>query len=111
MADPVLGNLEILRFAAATNFAVSQEEDVGLRELEDGQSGRDVEPEKLFFITAGGALASKHLQTSLREGVPLERLAALEDVYPQLERHAVDGRVYAWGARPGQAARRRSGSA
>jgi hypothetical protein len=104
---PVLVNLGNLSYAGSTNFDVKPEQELALRALEDERLGRDVGPEKLFFITAAGGLAAKRLQTSLIDGVALEQFAELGEIYPQLERHAVNGRVYLWGARPGQAAEKK----
>src|SRR5438105_12819122 len=59
---------------------------------------------KLFLITASSRIASEHYESSLIEGVPLEQLVSLSDVYEDLESHAENGRVFAWGARPGAAA-------
>lgn len=99
--DSLLGGLPIFRFANATNFDLDPALDLALMDLEDDRDGRDVVREKLFFITASNDLARAHLQTSLVDGVPLERLSALTEIHGDLQRHAVDGRVYAWGARPG----------
>jgi hypothetical protein len=107
LEDPDVADMGVLRFANATNFRLETGEARKLVELENAQPGRSVEPEKLFFFAAAGQLASRHLQTSLRDGVPLSQFASLTVVYPQLERHAVEGRVYAWGARPGQAAEKK----
>jgi predicted Mrr-cat superfamily restriction endonuclease len=104
---PRLKTLEILKFSNATNFRVDPAAAAELRTLEDARDGRDVEPEKLFFFTAAGGPAARRLQTSLRDGVPLSQLKALREIYPLLERYAVDGRVYAWGARPGSAAEKK----
>jgi hypothetical protein len=100
----VLRDMEIFRFANATNFRLGQDADNVLTALEGDRDGRNVAREKLFFITASGELAAKHLKTSLEDGIPLEQLQAMQGIGQQLERHAVDGRVYAWGARPGSAA-------
>jgi MoxR-like ATPase len=63
----------------------------------------DSEPHapRLFFFTAANKEAREHLETSLRSGVPLERLGSLEVVFPDLESHAKEDRVFMWGARPG----------
>jgi hypothetical protein len=104
LEHPVLRDMEIFKFANATNFRLDQDADDALKVLEEERDGREVTREKLFFITASGELAAEHLKTSLEAGIPLEKVKALQGITEQLERHAVDGRVYAWGARPGSAA-------
>jgi hypothetical protein len=59
---------------------------------------------KLFFFTAASATARVNFQKSLEDGVPLELLEPLGDLYATLKENAVDGKVFAWGARPGSAA-------
>jgi hypothetical protein len=61
----------------------------------------------LFFFTAANRAAREHLDVSMRQGIPLETLRPLEDVYPSLAPHSHDGRVFAWGARPGSAAEKK----
>jgi 5-methylcytosine-specific restriction protein B len=61
----------------------------------------------LFFFTAANRAAREHLGVSMRQGIPLEALQPLEDVYPSLVPHSHDGRVFAWGARPGSAAEKK----
>lgn len=100
-ADPTLKDLGVLGFANATNFKMPADHDERLARLENERAGRNVEPEKLFFITASNVRAPAHYQTSLVHGIPLEALAPLVKILPQLEKHAVDGRVYASFARPG----------
>lgn len=107
LQHPVLKDLAVITFPNATNFDVKPAEDELLQALMDERGARTVEPEKLFFFTAASALAAKHLQISLRDGIPIEQFAALTDVYPRLQRHALHGRVFAWGARPGQAAEKK----
>ena len=107
LGHPLLRDILVIRAPQGTNFELQPEESAALGELVAQRSARVVEPEKLFFFTAAGALASKHLQTSLRDGIQLDMFEPLTDVYPQLQRHAVGDRVYAWGARPGQAAEKK----
>src|SRR5205085_7577294 len=89
------------------NFVVEESLRAPLRDRFDAAPGRDVEPQKLFFFPAADRAAAEHLRISLIEGVPLDDLRSLTDVLPQLERHARNGRVLAWGARPGSAAERK----
>jgi hypothetical protein len=107
LEHPVLATLGPIQFANATNFAVKPDQEAPLREFLQGRPSREVSPEKLFFFTAAGALAAEHLRLSLREGVALETFAGLSDIYTRLQRHARNGRVFAWGARPGQAAEKK----
>ena len=103
--DQDTADLPIITFSNATNFLLEEERHVAaLGRRVAGLPGRDVAPEKLFFFTAAGAAAARHLELTLRQGIPIEELAALTDIQQQLQRHAHDGRVFAWGARPGQAA-------
>lgn len=82
-------------------MAMSAEE---IRGLEESQQSSGGELPDLFFLTAAKGVALEHMQTSLVEGVSLERFDALQDVYADLEQHVEDGVVYAWGARPGDRA-------
>jgi MoxR-like ATPase len=60
---------------------------------------------KLFWFAAAGPQAQRHFESSLRDGVPLGELQSLDPrLLSSLEQHAHDGRVRAWGARPGSAA-------
>jgi MoxR-like ATPase len=63
------------------------------------------EESKLFWFTAASKEAREHFDSSLRAGIPLGDLDLLSpDVLDLLEQHAPDGRVRAWGARPGSSA-------
>ena len=96
-------DLGVLRFANATNYSLTDSEFSALRQLVANRPRRAVAPEKLFFITAAGADARRHLRETLVQGVDLEQLGHL-DVYPELERYQQAGKVFAWAARPGQQA-------
>jgi 5-methylcytosine-specific restriction protein B len=61
----------------------------------------------LFFFTASNRAARANLDVSMRQGIPLETLRPLEDVYTSLAPHSHGGRVFAWGARPGSAAEKK----
>jgi len=75
-----------------------------IRDWEETQLRAGGGPAKLFFFAAARGLAAAHLRTSLVAGVPVEQLQSLTGVYPELLAHADGGRVYAWGARPGDLA-------
>jgi MoxR-like ATPase len=63
---------------------------------------------KLFWFAAAGPQARRHFESSLREGVPLGALRSLGPKFlSNLPRHTHDGRVRAWGARPGSAAEKK----
>jgi MoxR-like ATPase len=63
---------------------------------------------KLFWFTAAGVQAQRHYEESLRQGVLLDDLQTLDpEVLSRLEGHAHQGRIHAWGARPGSAAERK----
>jgi MoxR-like ATPase len=60
---------------------------------------------KLFWFTAASPLAQRHFESSLRDGVLLGELQSLDPrLLSSLEQHAHEGRIRAWGARPGSAA-------
>jgi MoxR-like ATPase len=101
---PDTSDLGVFRFAQATNYSLTQQEYDGLRSLLHDRPKRLVPPEKLVYITAASAVAKHHLETSLKAGIEIETFAALSDVYDILKLYQENGRVFAWGARPGQAA-------
>jgi MoxR-like ATPase len=102
-ANGQLAGLGVLRFANATNYVLTDDESRAIRELLGNRPRREVEPEKLFFITAANLAARQHLEVSLIKGVDLQVFEDL-DVLPILRRHQRAGKVFAWGARPGQQA-------
>jgi MoxR-like ATPase len=57
---------------------------------------------KLFWFTASDRQGKEHLEFSLVEGIPIENFRGLApDDYDRVARHAHDGSVRVWGARPG----------
>jgi hypothetical protein len=101
-ADFTGGEMSVVRKLERLGFEVKRLRNSGLLAT-DRES-------LLFFFTAANRAAREHLEVSMRQGIPLESLRPLEDVYPTLRAHSHDGRVFAWGARPGSAAERKMGA-
>jgi MoxR-like ATPase len=68
----------------------------------NGESPHNVP--QLFFFTAGGGAAAAHYQKTLEHGIAVSDVSTQESAGVDMAEFAHDGRVYAWGARPGSAA-------
>jgi 5-methylcytosine-specific restriction protein B len=109
IANPDDGPLSSADFTGGEMSVVRRLERLGfeVQRLGKSQSADDQGEALLFFFTAANRAAREHLDASMRQGIPLETLQPLDDLYPTLASHAHDGRVFAWGARPGSAAERK----
>ncbi len=102
---PERGPLRSSDFTGGEGTAVRKLRSLGFEVRDDGADSTEPSASpRLFVLTAANAEARSHLDRSLRAGVELSYFAALGDEVAKLEEHAHDGRVYAWGARPGASA-------
>src|SRR5438093_9698454 len=60
--------------------------------------------EQIFIFTAGNAAAQKHLETTIKQPLPLEKVLRLfeDSAHEQIRTFNTDHGLYAWGAVPGQ---------
>jgi MoxR-like ATPase len=100
---PDRGPLTSIDFSGGLGTTVRKIESLGFEVRKPGGGATRSSGSRLFFFTAANREARRHLQKSLREGVELTLLRSLH-AFPQLEANAQDGRIFAWGARPGASA-------
>jgi MoxR-like ATPase len=107
---PEKGPLYNHDFTGGEGSVVRKLQGLGFEVEKEGGSAPEVEcarGARLFFFTAAGRRAREHLDKSLRQGIPIDDLSGALNRVPELEAHAHDGVVYAWGARAGANAERR----
>jgi MoxR-like ATPase len=98
---PDRGPLRSADFTGGEGTAVRKLRSLGFEVKDSAAANGSTASPRLFILTAANRAARSHLERTLKGGVELSYFSGLGEEVPDLDAHAHNGRVFAWGARPG----------